>query len=440
MAFIQEGSEPSMLLENHLFYLPSTLTERWNTKDFEIGPSQATFDEAQDITFDIAPNFSELLSLADIRFTCELHISNNGSNVLSTDIVAPVSNILHSLFSTVTVTLGGRNISDTSGLYHMRAYLESLLGYTKAAQDSQLTSAGWYLDTDLNKPQFDVDNLRCAGAETIGKLLNNHKMMLLSGKLHCDLFQQDKPLLPGVEMSIRLVRNKVALCFLSKKSDNLPTVAIRNPRLKLRKYEPSPDYLNALNKQLTINTAKYHLERVVMRQHSLIRGQQHAVWSNVVIGQIPKIMILGIVPNDAFTGVHDKSPFNFHHFDLSNSSAEVNGQLYPTRGYEFDFERNLTLSAYDGLLDVLERLNEPSGELPFDRYSYNKGGFTLMGFDFTSGHTGRGSLSLIKQGNLNINIHFKIPLPEGAICVAMLVFDNVIEINNNRQVLFDFAP
>ena len=131
MAFIQEGSEPSMLLENHLFYLPSTLTERWNTKDYDIGPSQATFDEAQDITFDIAPSYNELLSLADIRFTCELHVSENGMNLTTTDIFAPISNILHSLFSTVTVTVGGRNICDSSGMYHMRAYLESLLGYHK---------------------------------------------------------------------------------------------------------------------------------------------------------------------------------------------------------------------------------------------------------------------------------------------------------------------
>ena len=277
------------------------------------------------------------------------------------------------------------------------------------------------MDLNLDKPQFDGDNLRNSGALEIGTVLNLQRMMQLSGKLHCDLFQQDKPLLPGVEMSVRLVRNKVALCFLANKSENLPTVAIRNPRLKLRKYEPSPDYLNALNRQLMVTTAKYHVERVVMRQHALMKGQQHAVWSNVVIGQIPKIMIFGIVPNDAFTGVHDKSPFNFHHFNLNSLSAKVNGQLYPSRGYNTDFEKNLTLSAFDGLLDVLERLNEPSGELPFDRYTFNKGGYPLFGFDFTTGHTGRCSLSLIKQGNLNINIQFKAPLPESAICLTMLV-------------------
>ena len=330
-----------MLLENHLFYLPSTLTERWNTKDYDIGPSQATFDEAQDITFDIASSYSELLSLADIRFTCELHVIKNGTNLSVTDTFAPISNILHSVFCNVTITLGGRNISDTSGLYHMRAYLESLLGYTKAAQDSQLSSAGWYLDTDLNIPPFNGDLVRCVGAKILGRVLSEQKMILLSGKLHCDLFQQDKPLLPGVEMSVRLVRNKVVLAFLSYKSDALPTVAIRNTRLKLRKYEPSPDYLNALNNQLTTTTAKYYFERVVMRQHTLIKGKQHAVWSNVVIEQIPKIMVFGIVPNDAFTGIHDKTSFNFHHFNLNSLSAEVNSQLYPTRGYDLDFEKTL---------------------------------------------------------------------------------------------------
>jgi hypothetical protein len=448
MAFIQEGSEPSMLLENHLFYLPSTLTERWNTRDYDVGPAQATFDDASDITFDIAPSYTELISLADIRFTCELFVNKTAKEKTVTtdkteekveDIIAPINNIIHSLFQTVTVTIGGRTISDSSNLYHMRAYLESLLGYSTAAQTSQLSSAGWCLDTNLEKEHIVNNKFQSDGAKTLQNIFLKQNTIQLSGKLHCDLFQQDKPLLPGVEMTVRLVKNKTALCFMANKEDALPTIAIRNPKLRLRKYEPSPDYLTALNKQLTTTTAKYHLERVVMRQHTLMKGQQHCAWSNIVIGQLPKIMIFGMVPNDAFTGVYNKTPFNFHHFYISNINTEVNGQLYPTRGYELDFEKGMTLTAYDGLLDVLERLNEPSGELAFDRHVFNKGGFTLFGFDFTTGHTGRGSLSLIKHGNLNMNIIFKKPLDEGAICLAMLVFDNVIEINNNRQVLFDFA-
>ena len=55
-------------------------------------------------------------------------------------------------------------------------------------------------------------------------------------------------------------------------------------------------------------------------------------------------------------------------------------------------------------------------------------------------HTGRGALSLIRNGNLNINFRFKTPLTEAVVVVAYLTYDNTIQIINNRQVIFDFAP
>ena len=60
------GSEPSMMTESQLFYVPPTITERQATHDVLLGPSAATFDEANDITFDVAP-CADLISLADIR-------------------------------------------------------------------------------------------------------------------------------------------------------------------------------------------------------------------------------------------------------------------------------------------------------------------------------------------------------------------------------------
>ena len=70
MSYLTEGSERSMLTESNLFYVPPTLTERIVTHDVYIGPSAATFDDANDILFEIAPS-TDLISLADIRFECE---------------------------------------------------------------------------------------------------------------------------------------------------------------------------------------------------------------------------------------------------------------------------------------------------------------------------------------------------------------------------------
>ena len=65
--------QPTIISEIQLFYVPATITERMSTHDVLLGPSAATWDEANDITFDIAP-CNDLISLADIRFQCDLHV------------------------------------------------------------------------------------------------------------------------------------------------------------------------------------------------------------------------------------------------------------------------------------------------------------------------------------------------------------------------------
>ena len=91
------------------------------------------------------------------------------------------------------------------------------------------------------------------------------------------------------------------------------------------------------------------------------------------------------------------------------------------------------------MLDCLDRLGEGNGELPFDRFDLEKG-FALYGFDFTPARTGLNAMSLVRTGNLNFSLRFKVPLTEAVIVVCMLVYDNIIEINNTRQIIFEFAP
>ena len=186
-------------------------------------------------------------------------------------------------------------------------------------------------------------------------------------------------------------------------------------------------------------SVKYHIERVAMRQITLSSGIQSYTWNNLAFGAIPKTLIIGIVSSLAFNGTVKETPFNFANFDLAFISADLDGTIYPSQGYSMDYTTECSLQGYEGLLDTLERLNESTGELPFDRQGYNKG-FSLYGFDLTVSHTGRGALSLIRTGNLNINFRFKTQLKDAVVAVAMLTYDNTIQINNNRQVIFDFAP
>jgi hypothetical protein len=72
------------------------------------------------------------------------------------------------------------------------------------------------------------------------------------------------------------------------------------------------------------------------------------------------------------------------------------------------------------------------------REGYAKGN-TLFGFDLTPDMSEVGAFQLIKQGNLRVEIHFAEALTTTINVIMYAEFDNVIEIDSNRQVLLEFA-
>jgi hypothetical protein len=72
------------------------------------------------------------------------------------------------------------------------------------------------------------------------------------------------------------------------------------------------------------------------------------------------------------------------------------------------------------------------------REEYAKGN-NLFGFDLTPDMSEVGTFQLIKQDNLRVEIHFAEALTETSNVVLYAEFDNVIEIDRNRQVLFDYS-
>ena len=120
--------------------------------------------------------------------------------------VGPVNLWLHTLFSQVDVKLNGKLITPSVNTYPYRAYLETLLCYGADAKESQLTSELWYMDkTGFNELDPHDDTLTNAGFQSRGALTASSKSVEMLGRLHCDIFQQDRYLLNGVEMNVRLI-------------------------------------------------------------------------------------------------------------------------------------------------------------------------------------------------------------------------------------------
>jgi hypothetical protein len=74
-------------------------------------------------------------------------------------------------------------------MYPYRAYIETLLSYGPAAKESQLTGVMWYKDTPGQQDKRTTDNKGFTARKKLTALSKSVQMM---GKLHLDLFCQDK--------------------------------------------------------------------------------------------------------------------------------------------------------------------------------------------------------------------------------------------------------
>jgi hypothetical protein len=213
-------------------------------------------------------------------------------------------------------------------------------------------------------------------------------------------------------------------------------IFIKNPRISIRRHIPTPDYMIKVSEELQTKPCKYHVERSVVRVTDIAKGTQSTVVSNLQIGQLPKVVLLGFVDSDDFHGKSTRNCFNFDHFHLQQLSCEVDGQSFPGRPYIADFDKNQSLECYNGLLETLEKRNDPLGELPIDRDQY-AGGYSIYGMKLAT--CGRGTLGLIKQGNLSVSVTFAQPLKTTVMMIAYLIYDSVIEINQHRVLSTDFT-
>ena len=141
-----------------------------------------------------------------------LHIRAKVVRGVDTDLVAdtpvaPVNNWLHSLFSQVDVYPNDTLVTTSSNNYPFRAYVDTVLSHGAEAKKTQLTSQLWYNDTagHMNAPTVHGGY---TGLVERRRYIAESRIVDMMGRLHVDLFLQDRFLLNGVSVKLRLVRSK----------------------------------------------------------------------------------------------------------------------------------------------------------------------------------------------------------------------------------------
>jgi hypothetical protein len=275
----------------------------------------------------------------------------DGANVAIDDRSTGVNNLLHSLFSQLSVILNGVSVTPSEDLYHYRSYLETLLTYGQDASKSHLTNCFWYVDVALSGGDATKNGTLNAGDSNSGwkdrfEKSKNSKEIVMYGKLHADIFNVSTLMMPGVNIQVKLTKSKEAFYLLGESPDPKVKFQFLDATLYVRKFKPSPSILLAHSKALTKTNARYDVTRVDVRTFTFGPGQRTLSIDNAVIGPLPKRLLFAMTGNTNFSGTPGTNPFDFRHYDIEQFAIYMNGQQIPSEGLSIDtsHEKGSTLA------------------------------------------------------------------------------------------------
>ena len=383
------------------------------------------------IQFHIAGNSDYYLDLAQSYLLVTVKLKKtDGSAIVDAEKVGPVNLLLHSLFAEVEVSLNEKIITPSNNTYPYRSYFETVLNYGSDAKQSKLTAELYYMDEAAKINSLDNEGLLARRVMVL-----EHGSVEMMGKLHCDIFMQPKLILNQVDCKIKLHRSKPE--FYTMATEDKYRIEIEEAKLLIRKEKPSIAVQLAHEKALLRGNAKYPIQRTVCKVLTVPRGNLMFSQDNVYQGQIPNRIVIGMVDDAAFNGNVMKNPFNFHHYDVNYLGVYIEGKPVPHKPLTPDFEKGRFIQAYNSIFQALGKATGDHGN--FISRSEYKNGYSLFAFDLTPDSCDGGYFTQLKKGNLRLELHFAKALPETIAILILAEFQNVIEIDKSRNVIFDFG-
>ena len=397
------------------------------------------------ITF-LCPGTEDYVDLAKTILLVRAKVTKaNGDDLDLDEKVGIVNNFLHSLFKQVDVFLKGKQVTQATGTYAYRAYLETLLNYGPAAKRSQLTAAMFYKDTstkmDTADPTLAGDHANVnLGLKKRYEFSKESGIIEMAGPIFCDVFMSERLLLSYVDLKILMNRNVDEFCLMASEADADYRVKLTEVYLKIRKVKVNPSISIAHELSLKKGPAIYPVRRVECKSFIIPAGNPSLRKDNLYNGLVPKTIIFGMVDSAAFNGAYKKNPFNFQNFTISFLAISVNGEEVPFKPLQLSYtaatrryiEAFLTLFSGTGKM-----FYDVGNDISRDEFV---NGFNLYSADLSPDICGSSDhFNVVQRGNLAVDIKFSTA-PAGAVSLVCYgEFENTIHIDSERNVIYDYA-
>lgn len=346
--------------------------------------------------------------------------------------VAPINLLGKTFFKQILLFMNGQQVSDSTDKYAYRSFFETELNHGYDAKHSHLQSAFYYHESGPN-----IDTSNNESFKQRADIFKDERIVELIAPLHIDLFLQDRFLLNYTDIRLELYRNSnefLLQCFQDVTSLELHVLQVK---LYLRKVEVLDSVNLALETTLANYAAKYPIRRVSMTNLHVSNPARSTPLHTLFSGQLPRRILFACVEGSAYRGTYKKSPFNFQPFNMNEVKVICGGRTFPAFPMKIDFKNRKYIHAYNQLFEALDQVHDNKGNII--SISDYVSSHCIFAFDLTPDEDDNGHWDLVSEGTTSIEINFSEALPESGVEIIVYAeFDNLVMIDKNRNIFFDY--
>ena len=422
--------------ETDLFSEPPYDVTIQNSATVEYHPLNSVADRSAPIQFFIQGNDVQYVDLTESKLylRCKITDANGGNipfeadhNVLD---YAPVNNLLHTMFSNVSVHFNEVEVTSKGSLYSHRAYIETLLSKSKEFKKSQGEACMFYR---TKSELTTVDD----GYAKRRSIVDGSNIFEMIGRPHSEMFTQNRFVMAGIDIRVQFNRNSDAFCLMMSGTAPVDVrLCVMEAKLIVQKHALlSSIQLDHIRTWESGHPIAYPMRRVDVRSYSLPVGTTQHTSESLITGFLPDRLVLGLVKGTTLHGAYNTNCLAFEHFGLQHITVTTNSDQVQRSSMDMDFDASRAMQPYLSVFEGLGIANQDPGiDLSYEEY---KNGKTLFVYDLR--HL-REAFCPPRHGNVSITLRFKNAIAHSLSVIAYLEYQAVMYINSDKQVYFrDFS-
>ena len=391
----------------------------------DVHPTTTLSEKPSVIEFAIPGSNVEYLDLNDTLLSLKLKVLDNNGAAYPADAAknpTPSNWLLNAIIQDVSLSFNDIVLEGGSNTYPYKATIESVLNFGDDAKRIQMLPAGFSQESEERQ-----------------KWIVGSKTFELVGALRLDFFTQPKYLLPGVNVRIHLKLNESKFIF-KKPADGLVTCnyKVESAILYVRRAKVVPAVTRGIEYGLRNKNAIYPYTRSKVVTWSVGTGETSS-FKDYLFGTslLPKLVVVGMVKGNSFTGDWEGQPFHFEHFKISRLELLRNGQPIPfRRAYECDFANEIYSDAYVRSILLNMNLLNSDNNNGIDMADFSKNGYCLFTFNLTPDFDVK-ERQCVHDSNLRLDLRFHQALAQPINVVAYALFDAAVQISKDRGIIKD---